>query len=152
MKQTILLFGGISIAVLLLIQLSKYSLLYQKASTDTYIAVFGLGFVFLGFSLSRLSQKKSPPTAFTKNEISPPTQTIISEPSIDQKQLEATGLSKREYEILLLIEKGYSNAEIGTELFISENTVKTHVSKILMKLNAKRRTQAVQIGRELNIL
>ena len=48
--------------------------------------------------------------------------------------------------------QGLSNMEIAEGLFISENTVKSHVSKILIKLNAKRRTQAVRIGRDLNII
>ena len=47
---------------------------------------------------------------------------------------------------------GLSNNEIAEHLFISESTVKTHVSNILAKLNAKRRTEAIKIGRELNIV
>ena len=47
---------------------------------------------------------------------------------------------------------GLSNFEIGENLFISENTVKTHVSKVLIKLKAKRRTEAVKIGRDMNII
>lgn len=51
-------------------------------------------------------------------------------------------LTKREYEILLLIAKGRSNQEIADELFITLKTVKTHVSNILAKLDVEDRTQA----------
>lgn len=61
-------------------------------------------------------------------------------------------ISNREYEILLLIKDGLSNKEISAQLFISESTVKTHVSNILSKLGAKRRTQAVNIAKEKNII
>ncbi|NJO00897.1 MAG: DNA-binding response regulator, partial [Bacteroidia bacterium] len=62
------------------------------------------------------------------------------------------GLSNREYEILGLIAQGYSNQEIADQLFISLPTVKTHSSNLFSKLDVKRRTQAVQRAKELNIL
>lgn len=61
-------------------------------------------------------------------------------------------LSIREMEILSRIADGYSNKEIGEQVFISESTVKKHVSGILEKLNAKRRTEAVKIAREAGLI
>ena len=52
-------------------------------------------------------------------------------------------LTDREREVLVLLGKGMSNAEIGSELFISEQTVKTHVGKVLAKIGARDRVQAV---------
>jgi ATP/maltotriose-dependent transcriptional regulator MalT len=66
--------------------------------------------------------------------------------------LRKTGLTQREHEVLIKMAEGLSNQEIGGALFLSENTIKTHVSNILFKLNAKRRTQAIQIAKQLKIV
>ncbi len=62
------------------------------------------------------------------------------------------GLSKREIEVLELLAEGYSNQEIGDKLFVSLNTIKTHISSIYQKLNVQRRTQAIQRAQELKII
>jgi DNA-binding NarL/FixJ family response regulator len=60
-------------------------------------------------------------------------------------------LSEREREVFRLIAKGLSNAEIGTELFISETTVKTHVTHILQKLDLRDRVQAVVLAYQTGV-
>ena len=67
-------------------------------------------------------------------------------------QQQALGITARELEILTLVARGLSNREIAAELFVSENTVKTHCSRAFNKLGAARRTQAVQRGKELGLL
>jgi ATP/maltotriose-dependent transcriptional regulator MalT len=69
--------------------------------------------------------------------------------SARQQQL---GITARELEILNAIAEGLSTREIAEKLFVSENTVKTHSSRLFDKLNAKRRTQAVQIGKEAGLI
>ena len=71
---------------------------------------------------------------------------------IDQSELSRLGISKREYEVLELISNGLSNQEIADKLFVSPSTVKTHVSSILAKLDANRRTQAIIRAKELRII
>lgn len=149
MKRTILIFSSLAIALLLLFQLSKYSLWYQPVHIELYLVLIGGLFISLGIGLSRFFNVE---TIRQNHRIEPPQQSTEATTEINQVQLTATGLSKREYEILLLIADGLSNNEIANQLFISESTVKTHVSKILSKLDAKRRTQAVQISRALNII
>jgi ATP/maltotriose-dependent transcriptional regulator MalT len=61
-------------------------------------------------------------------------------------------MTPRELEILELIAKGLSNREIAEAVFVSENTVKTHSSRVFEKLGAKRRTQAVQLGKEFGLI
>ena len=65
----------------------------------------------------------------------------------DDARVAERGLTPRELEILALIASGLSNREIAGRLFVSENTVKTHTSRVLDKLGASGRTQAVQVGR-----
>ena len=76
----------------------------------------------------------------------------LPEQVVDQKAIATSGLSKREYEVLEEMAQGYSNKEIAETLFVSESTIKTHVSNILVKLDARRRTQAIQKAKELRIL
>jgi ATP/maltotriose-dependent transcriptional regulator MalT len=70
----------------------------------------------------------------------------------DEAKRESVGITRRELEILELVAGGLSNREIADKLFVSENTVKTHCSRAFDKLGAKRRTQAVQRGKELGLL
>ncbi|HWH52782.1 MAG TPA: response regulator transcription factor, partial [Gemmatimonadaceae bacterium] len=62
------------------------------------------------------------------------------------------GVTARELEILGLIAAGMSNREIAEKLFVSENTVKTHSSRLFGKLNARRRTQVVQRAKEAGLI
>ena len=70
----------------------------------------------------------------------------------DDSKREALRITPRELEILELIADGLSNREIAEKLFVSENTVKTHSSRVFDKLGAKRRTQAVQLGKVLRLI
>jgi ATP/maltotriose-dependent transcriptional regulator MalT len=72
--------------------------------------------------------------------------------ALNEGRLRELGVTPRELEILGLIATGLSNREIAEKLFVSENTVKTHSSRLFDKLGAKRRTQAVQMGKELGLL
>lgn len=71
---------------------------------------------------------------------------------LDAEKLKALGITQREHEILGLIAEGLSNREIAERIFVSENTVKTHSSRLFDKLGVNRRVQAVQKGRELRLI
>lgn len=70
----------------------------------------------------------------------------------DEEQRAKLAITPRELEILGWIAAGLSNREIAERLFVSENTVKTHSSRLFDKLGARRRTQAVQIGKQLRLI
>ncbi len=136
MKKTILTFGLLVFALLLLFQMSKYSLIRGDTTIEVIIASVAIVFFIIGIYINKKSLQKK---RVLPNEI-------------DHQKIDDLALSKREYEVLREIALGLSNKEIADKLFLSESTIKTHVSNLLVKLNAKRRTQAIQIAKELQIL
>lgn len=136
-KKTILVFSALIVALLVLFQLSKYSYASGDASIETIIAVIAMVFFIIGIYINKKSMKVD---------------IVPSNHVVDHKKIEELGISKREYEVLIEISRGYSNKEIGDKLFVSESTIKTHVSNILAKLDVKRRTQAIQRAKELQII
>ncbi|MHA7055625.1 response regulator transcription factor [Aquimarina sp. M1] len=136
MKKTILIFGTLVLALLLLFQLSKYSLISGNTSIEFIIAGIAVVFFVIGVIINKKVLYRSK---------------VVSK-EIDHEKIKALGLSKREQEVLSEIASGLSNKEIAEKLFVSESTIKTHVSNVLLKLNAKRRTQAIQIAKELRII
>ena len=136
MKKTILVFGSIIIAVLLLFQLSKYSLVSGDFTLEFILVIVAVSFFAIGIYIYKKFYQKE----------------IKETKEIDQEKIKFLEITDREYEVLQLISKGLSNKEIANQLFLTESTIKTHVSNLLVKLDAKRRTQAVQVAQELNIL
>jgi len=135
-RKTILIFSALIIAVLSLFQLSKYSVLSGDLKIEWSIGIIAIIFFFVGLYINRKGKN----------------QQIESSTPIDKQTLESVGLSKREYEILQEISNGLSNKEIADKLFVSESTVKTHVSNLFIKLDAKRRTQAIKNAKALKII
>lgn len=139
LKQKETLYYALSLAILVVIlKMVEYQYTVKKWSTELFVGAIALLFtslgVWVGFKLMNHAQKD-----LEVNEK-------------DTSALEASGLSPREYEILLLIAKGHSNKEIAEQLFISVTTVKSHASNIYEKLEVKRRAQAIARAKELNIL
>jgi DNA-binding NarL/FixJ family response regulator len=135
MKKTILVFSALIIALLVLFQISKYSIISGGIKTELVIT----GIAVIAFFIGIVINKKAIKTKETTTEI-------------NHQKIKELEITSREYEVLELIAKGFSNKEIADTLFLSESTIKTHVSNLLAKLNAKRRTQAVQIAKELGII
>ena len=115
-------------------------------SVEIYGGLVAVIFATLGIWLGlKLTKKKE--TVVVK-EIR-----VAAQPfSVNETRLRELGITRREREILELIAMGLSNREIAEKLFVSENTIKTHSSRLFDKLSAKRRTQAVQIGKELGLI
>ncbi|MDC7996569.1 response regulator transcription factor [Gilvibacter sediminis] len=137
MKRIILVFGAIVILLMLLFETSKRIWLSSDFQAEWILAVLALVFFGVGIWVSRYSKAKP-------KEAQPWTQDLV--------MIEKLGISKRELEVLEALADGLSNKEIGAQLFVSESTVKTHVSNLLVKLDAKRRTEALKRAQELQIL
>ena len=71
---------------------------------------------------------------------------------LDEARVRELQLTPRELQILGLIAEGLSNKEIAERVFVSENTVKTHASRVFDKLGARRRTEAVQLGKSWRLI
>jgi ATP/maltotriose-dependent transcriptional regulator MalT len=104
----------------------------------------------VGLYFNYNAQKKASVAA----KVPAPLPAIAEPPSaiIDYEQIKKLGLTQREHDVLVKMAEGLSNLEIATALFLSESTIKTHVSNIFFKLDAKRRTQAVQVAKQLKIV
>jgi two-component system, NarL family, response regulator LiaR len=148
-RKTTLLFGLVGGALIALLKLIEYRFLVVEHSLEVYgglvAAVFsGLG-IWLGLKLTRRNAGSAPA------DPAPAPATPVPF-AVDRARLEALGITPREHEILELIAAGLSNREIAERLFVSENTVKTHSSRLFDKLQAKRRTQAVQLAKEAGLI
>ena len=71
---------------------------------------------------------------------------------LNTEKLKELGITQREHEVLGLMAQGLSNREIGEKVFVSENTVKTHSSRLFEKMNVNRRLQAVQKAKDLGLI
>jgi two-component system, NarL family, response regulator LiaR len=147
MRKHVLLYGLLGGVLIALLQLIKYRWLVVEYSLEIYgglvAAIFaGLG-IWLGNRLTR------PPQPVVVREV------VVEAPrefARDQGAVETLGITPRELEILELIAQGLSNREIAERVFVSENTVKTHASRLFDKLGARRRTQAVQLAKARRLI
>ena len=155
MKRHILIYGIFGGLLIVLLKLIEYRFLVIEHSMEIYGGLIALLFasvgIWLGLKLTKNKETivvKEVPVEVTVEVPVPSNQPFV----LDQTRLQQLGITARELEILQLIAGGMSNREIAEKLFVSENTVKTHSSRLLDKLDAKRRTQAVQIAKELRLI
>ena len=146
MKKYILIYGLCGGLLIVVLKLTEYRFLVVEHSIEIYGGLIAAVFAAVGIWLGlKLSKKKE---TVVVREVP-----VSAQPfSVNQTRLQEFGITRREHEILALIANGLSNREIAEKLFVSENTVKTHSSRLFDKLSAKRRTQAVQIGKELGLI
>ena len=138
------LLAGILITALRLIE---YRWLVVEHSVEIYggliAAVFAALGIWLGLKLTRHRE-----TDVVREEMVPAPVEFVR----DHSRVQSLGITPRELEILELIAAGLSTREIAERVFVSENTVKTHSSRVFDKLGARRRTQAVQLGKEQRLI
>jgi DNA-binding CsgD family transcriptional regulator len=147
MKRHVLIYGLIGGILITVLQWTEYRFLVIEHSIEIYGGLIAATFAVLGIWLGvKLTSKRE--TVVVKEVPVPARGPFVP----DDRKREDLGLTRREFEILELIAQGMSNREIAGKLYVSENTVKTHSSRVLDKLGAKRRTQAVQLGKELGLL
>ena len=139
MRRTILIYGVALAALTVILKFIEYRYFVRDLSLEFYLGVVAILFAGLGvWAGLRLTRRK----------------VVIANPDfkLNEPELQRLGISKREYEVLELMSQGLSNQEIADKLFVSLNTVKTHSSNLFMKLDARRRTQAIHRAKELGLL
>ena len=139
MKRSILLYGLAMALLLAMLKFLQFKFLVRDLGIEVYLSIIAVIFMVLGvwagLKLTNPSQKQE-----DRVSLNP------------EKALEELGLSQREFEVLQLMAKGFSNQEIADELFLSLNTIKSHSSNIFSKMDVKRRTQAIDKAKSMGIL
>ena len=145
--RDIVLYGGCGGLLIAVLKLTEYRFLVVEHSVEIYVGLVAALFAGLGIWLGlTLTRKKT--TVILKEMPAQGGDAFVT----NEKRVNELGITARELEILGLIAGGLSNREIAGRLFVSENTVKTHSSRLFDKLGAKRRTQAVQIGKAARLI
>lgn len=159
MKKTILLYGIVGGVLIAGLKLIEYRFLVVEHSMEIYGGLVALLFsvlgIWLGLRLTRTRETVVVRQVEVPVEVPVPVQVPVraQEPfAADPARARELGITPRELEILEAIAAGLSTREIAARLFVSENTVKTHSSRLFGKLNARRRTQAVQAAREAGLI
>jgi DNA-binding CsgD family transcriptional regulator len=157
MKRHVLIFGLVGGLLIAILQYTEYRFVIIEHSVELYSALVAVLFatfgIWLGLRITR-SRETIRETVVVREVLVPaeapaPAQAPFAPNTARQQTL---GITARELEILTQIAHGFSNREIAAQLFVSENTVKTHCARVFDKLGAARRTQAVQRGKELGLL
>lgn len=145
MKRANILLYGLALGLLLAaLQFFQYRLVVLQHAVEWYVGLVALLFMGLGIWAGRKLTAKKPATS----PVLPGQEPVRPKEEV----LEKTGITPREYEVLELMAQGLTNQEIADRLYVSLNTVKTHTSNVFGKLDAQRRTQAIQKAKALGLL
>jgi DNA-binding NarL/FixJ family response regulator len=151
MRWSILLYGAALGLLLAALQFFQYRLLILDHARELYTVLIAALFAAVGIWAGR-RWRQGAPAPEQKPAAGAALPSAAALPVLPADMAEKLGLTPREHEVLQLIAQGYSNQEIAERLYVSLNTVKTHVSNLLAKLESERRTQAVRKARALGLV
>ena len=147
-RKTILVYGLLGGVLIAGLKLIEYRFLVVEHSIEVYGGLVALLFSALGIWLGLRITGRRERIVVREVQVAAPAEPFVP----DAARLEQLGITPRELQILELIAAGLSTREIAEKLFVSENTVKTHSSRLFDKLDARRRTQAVQRAKEAGLI
>lgn len=139
MRSIVIGFGLLIVCLLILFRIAEVNFIQGNIKLEIIVAIAAVIFFFVGLY-------------FNNRQMGKPSVEKPASSSISYEEIKKAGLSQREHEVLVKMAEGLSNQEIAKSLFLSESTIKSHVSSILFKLDAKRRTQAIQFAKERKIV
>lgn len=163
MRKHVLVFGLVGGVLIALLQAVEYRYIVIERSVEIYgaivAAIFAAVGIWLGRKIARTRDviREVPVEVPVEIRVEVPVEVRVEVPATsefvrDDRKRDALGITPRELEILELIASGLSNKEIAERVHVSENTVKTHSSRVFDKLGARRRTQAVQLAKEQRLI
>lgn len=159
MRKAVLLYGLLGGLLVAALQFIEYRWLVLEHSVEIYGALVAAVFAAVGLWLGRRLAGPAPVrTVEVVREVvvqAPAPEPAADPPggfARDQARLDELAITPRELQVLELIAEGLSNKEIAARVHVSENTVKTHSSRVFDKLGARRRTQAVQRARQWQLI
>ncbi|KAI9463055.1 hypothetical protein F5148DRAFT_1286187 [Russula earlei] len=133
-NKLVVLYGSSLAGILLLLKWLEYRFVIIDHAFELYIGAIALLFTGLGIWVTLKLAKPKIQTVVVEKEV------YLTQPAAgfipDENTLSKTGISKREWEVLVLMSEGLSNQEIAERLFVSLNTIKTHSSNLFEKLEA----------------
>lgn len=144
----IIIYGSSLALLVFLLKWMQWKFLIVDHSIDIYIGLIALFFTGLGIWMALQFTKTKVEKVVVEKKVFLPAEQI----SIDEDAIKALNLSPREYEVLQLMAKGLSNADIAGRLYLTISTIKTHVSNLYVKMDVKRRTQAIEKAKSLRII
>jgi NarL family two-component system response regulator LiaR len=142
----VILYGAALALLLFLLKWLEWRFIVIDRAIELYSGALAIVFTGLGIWLAIKLARPKMKTVIVEKEV------YIKPGTINTKELTRLGLSARELEVLQLMAEGLSNQEIAARLFVSLNTIKTHSTNIFEKLDVRRRTQAVDKAKKLNII
>ncbi|MBT1707049.1 response regulator transcription factor [Fulvivirgaceae bacterium PWU5] len=142
----IVLYGLIMAVLVFVLKWLQWRFLIVDNSIDIYVGLIAVFFTVLGIGVSLQLSKPKVHTVVIEKEVP-----VAMQEPVDVVELEKLNLTSREYEVLQLMVKGYSNTEIAAALFLSLSTIKTHASNLFAKMDVTSRTKAIEKAKRLRI-
>lgn len=134
--------------LLLLLRLLEYKFLVLEYKIEIYAGIIAIIFLLIGIWVANKVTKPKVETVVVEKEV----KIFQDNFSVNTEAIQTLKISSRELEVLQLMAKGLSNQEIADALFVSLHTIKTHNANLFEKLDVKRRTQAVEVAKKLQII
>ncbi len=148
-NRSVLLYGFLLALLVFILKWLQWKFLIVENAIDIYIGLIAVFFTILGVWVATQLMKPRVEKLILEKEVFV---TVPAEGPVDQAELQKLNLSSREYEVLQLLAKGYSNADISKTLFLSLSTVKKHVSSLFVKMDVRSRTQSIEKAKRLKII
>ncbi|MDF2431138.1 MAG: hypothetical protein JWP44_769 [Mucilaginibacter sp.] len=148
-NKQIIIYGIALAMIILLLKWLEIRYILADQQMETYAGLIAVIFTALGVWLALKLRKPKVETVIVEKQI------LLADRAnfvLNEHEIKRLNLSKRELEVLQLMAEGLSNQEIASRLFLSLNTVKTHSAQIFEKMEVKRRTQAVDVGKKLSLI